>query len=379
MSELQSGDKLRDGKYEVLTKHGIGSLGDTIYQGRDHEMDREITIRVMPREALGDEETAERFFQSVKLTAALQHPNILPAYYAAEERDVHYFVTGADKGFYLDQYLDQRGQLDENEAIRLIVPLAEALNYAWLEQKIIHRNVKPSTILIAKGNKPMLADFGFAKSLQEKKNLTMAGYTVGDPAYMSPEQVQGEELDFRSDMYCLGVVFYQLLAERPPFNDKNQMALMEAHLSTPPPDVKEFNDHVTDAAAAVVAKMLAKGKDDRYATWEDLIDDLKAILNKKPPAALRKAGGVDKKSAAKIKKEAKAEAQKEMKKQMGQVMNKLAQEKRKKLKKTFIIAAVIANVIIIVCFVAYLMSKKKAAESGEGAPKAKATFGRSAE
>jgi len=368
MSELTAGYVFK-GKYEVGKKQGLGSLGETIFLGHDKEVDREIMIRILPPQMMGDNENTQRFIQGIKLTASINHPNILPAIDAGEENGMCFMVTAYKKGFYLNEYLDQRGQLDEPESLRLIKDLAGALNEAWQSQQIIHRNVCPDTILFAKGNVPLLTDFDMAKSLKEDKKLTMTGYTVGNPMYMSPEQVKGEQIDYHADMYCLGLVLYQLLSGHPPFQQKSQIELMNAQASEPHQPIQQENDRISDACAAVLDKMLEKDIADRYVLWEDLISDLDAILNQQAPKALQK--GASRTEISKIKKEAKVEAKaavkKEYKKKMDGVIDKLAFEKKRKFKRNIIILAVIINIILITLFVLYMQNKKDA-DQGKTTP-----------
>ena len=263
-------------------------MGTAVYLGRDLENNCDVIIRVLPQSVLGDEEMSTRFMQGINLAKKLHHPNILRVLDAGVENDIEYVITNYEKGFFLNDYLEHRGQLDENESIILIKSLGEALDYAWNEQQIIHRNVCPDTILVAKNNIPMLTDFDLAKSLTADSNLTCAGYTIGDPTYMSPEQAKGEDVDFRSDIYCLGLVFYQLLAGSPPFNKKSRMEILCSQISDKHAPIQTRNERITDACSTVLDKMLAKDRKDRYQSWNAVIDDLDAILNKKTPSTLQK-------------------------------------------------------------------------------------------
>ena len=288
MQEL-SRDYTIKGKYGIVEKRGKGTMGTAIYLGRDLENKCDVIIRVLPQSVLGDEEMSTRFIQGINLAKKLHHPNILRVLDAGVEKDIQYVVTNYEKGFFLNDYLEHRGQLDENESIILIKSRGEALYYAWNEQQIIHRNVCPDTILVAKNNIPMLTDFDLAKSLMADGKLTCAGYTIGEPTYMSPEQAKGEEVDFRSDIYCLGLVFYQLLSGKPPFSNKSRMEILCSQVSDKHAPIQTKNKRITDACSTVLDKMLAKDVKDRYQSWKALIDDLDAILNQKNPATPQKA------------------------------------------------------------------------------------------
>lgn len=287
MQELSNDYTIKD-RYKIVEKIGNGTLGTAIYLGKDLEKDCSVIIRIIPPSLLGDEEMSTRFIQGIDLAKKLQHPNILRVIDAGKQNDIEYLVTNYEKGFFLNEYLEHRGRLDENESIKLIKSLGEALNYAWNEQQIIHRNVCPDTILVAKGNVPMLTDFDLAKSLVLDNKLTVEGFTIGDPRYMSPEQAMGGDVDFRSDIYCLGLVFYHLLAGNPPFYDKQRMEILRAQISEKHPSVKAKNERITDACETVLDKMLEKDAKKRYQSWKAVIDDLESILNQEPPSTLQK-------------------------------------------------------------------------------------------
>lgn len=359
MINLEAGTVLK-GKYEVGEKKGKGSLNEDIYHGRHQQLEREIIIRVMPADASIDDEVTQRFIQGLRLSATMQHPNMVSVLDAGEEAGMMYFVTNYEKGFYLNDYLEQRGNLDEKESIRLVKGLADALEYAWAEKHIIHRNICPNTILIAKGNISMLTDFGLAKSLESDTKLTMKGFAVGDPQYMSPEQASGDdEIDYHSDIYCLGLVFYQLLAGHPPFHDKSQIELMTDQIQNPHKPIQGANENVTDACSAVIDKMLEKNVEDRYDSWDDVVADLDAILNENPPAALKK--GASKSVIEKVRRDTEKKIAKKHNKAMTEVSRKLAAESKRKLKRNMIILAIIANLIILAAFVWYMKWKHEKA------------------
>ena len=357
--ELNQGVILK-GKYEITQKVGKGSLKETIYNGRHLELETDITIRVLPSSANSQDEITKRFFQGIKLVANLQHPNIVAVLDAGEEHGHIFFVTNYHKGYYLNEYLEQRGQLDEAEGIRLIKALADALEYAWDEQNIVHRNVCPNTILIAKGNVPMLTDFGLAKSLQNDSNLTLQGYTVGDPEYMSPEQTKGEQVDFRSDIYCLGLVLYQLFAGHPPFQSKNIMEIMQMQISQPHKPIQTSNELISDACSAIIDKMLEKDVEDRYQSWEEVVKDFDAILNSRIPSVLN---NERKKIKQKVKRETEEKMSKKYRQEMEKVKMALEKDAKGKLKRNIIIITVLVNLIIFAIFIYYMMNKKAKANS----------------
>ncbi len=340
------------GKYEILRKSGTGSLGDDVYVGTHLDLKKDILIRILPASMTEDKRIAQRFIQGVNLTASLSHPNILPAYDAGEEDGSYFLVTGFEKGFFLKEYLEHRGRLDEKEALGIIIALADALDTAWEKKKIIHRNVCPDTILIARENSPMLTDFGMARQLASMQGLTMTGFTVGNPQYMSPEQITADkELDFRADMYCLGLVFYEILAGHPAFKEKSQVALMAAQTTKQPPPLREENSHVSDTCVKIIGRMIEKDRNKRYISWEELIKDLKSLLQgekpKEKPAPEKKAQQAHQKSPG----ESDAE------KKLREIKRLLEEDKKRRVKRNITILFVIANIIILAA-AAWLLSKK---------------------
>ncbi len=277
MKELQKGFTVK-GKYVIDRLQGEGILGSSVYVGYEKESGNDIIIRILPEYLNSDSDTVTRFIHGAKLARQMAHPNILKVIDAGNDDGVIFLISSHEKGFFLYEYLEQRGNLDENESVKLIIALAEALNYAWENLKIIHRNICPNSIFIAKNNVPMLTDFEVAKSLDDSQVLTMKGKTVGDPRYMSPEQVQGEDIDFHSDIYCLGLVFYQLLTGDPPFNDKSMARNLKSQLTEKPASIASKRKDVSKKCISIINKMLAKQPGKRYQSWTCLIDDLKSLI-----------------------------------------------------------------------------------------------------
>ncbi|NOY75339.1 MAG: protein kinase [Kiritimatiellaeota bacterium] len=281
MSDFAKGTKIKD-KYEILDEKGKSVLGTAVYSGRDVETGDDVVIRVIPAASSNDPEMVARFLQSAELAKKLKHSNILPLLDAGDDNGVKYLVSRHEKGFFLNEYLEHRGRLDELESARLVQSLCSALDYAWRELKLIHRNICPDTIFVSKGNIPKLTDFDLAKSLTSDRKLTVDGFTVGDPLYMSPEQARGDSVDFHSDMYCVGLVFYQLLAGAPLFQGKAKMEILRAQVAEAHPPIKSVNPDVTEACSSVLDNMLAKQPADRYGSWSEAIAALDSIIH---PAA----------------------------------------------------------------------------------------------
>lgn len=287
--ELKAGEVF-DEKFEIDRKVGQGRLREDVYLANDKELEQTVAVRVLPSDISIDEESLKRFKQSIKLCANLQHPNIQRAFRAGESDGMHYFVTAADEGTFLDRRLEKDGALAESDALDMVMELADALDYAWDKEKLIHRNIRPQTILIDKQNHPILTDFGLSKSIAKgAQSLTIAGAKIGNPEFMSPEQIEVKgELDFRADMYCLGLVLYTMLASKPPFEGQGMGELFEAQLKKNPKPIREVNPNVSEECSAIIDKMLSKKKEDRHQSWGDLLEDLRAAHGGEAPSSVEK-------------------------------------------------------------------------------------------
>ncbi|OGV93131.1 MAG: hypothetical protein A3K19_06715, partial [Lentisphaerae bacterium RIFOXYB12_FULL_65_16] len=264
--------------YRIERKLGQ-SRSSTTYLGYQTAMQRNVMVKTLAP-MTQDQEQLARFLQESKLTGSLRHPNILAAIDAGADGGVYFMVTEYRPGATLDDYMKLKGgPLDEKEALSFLASIAEALQHAWAERKIVHRNVKPDNVLITDEKEAMLTDLGIAKSLAgESLNLTAADFTVGTPEFMSPEQVQGDpDLDFRADLYSLGIVAYYAVTGELPFVDTNPVALMTKQLEEKPVPPCEKNPRVSARCSALIERMLKKEPKDRAASWQEIIDDMRAI------------------------------------------------------------------------------------------------------
>jgi serine/threonine protein kinase len=237
-----------------------------VYKAFDIHLERDVAIKLIRRDAIPPEllETVlKRFEREAKSLARLSHPNIVKIHDYGEYEGAPYLVMEYVRGGTLK---DKTGQpIPYPDAARLILPIARALDHAH-RQGILHRDVKPSNILITEGNETLLTDFGIAKILKvyETLSLTGTGMGIGTPDYMAPEQGLGEDIDGRVDIYALGVVLYELVTGRKPFVADTPMAVVLKHVTDPPPPPKRFNPELPDDVEEVLFKALAKKPDDRF-------------------------------------------------------------------------------------------------------------------
>ncbi|MBI4771215.1 MAG: serine/threonine protein kinase, partial [Chloroflexi bacterium] len=273
---LQPGQTI--GPYRILQQVGMGGMA-TVYKAYHPAMDRTVALKILPESLAADPTFQGRFQQEVRLIASLEHPNILPVYDAGVEQGIHYLVMRYLEAGTLKERLE-RGPLPAAELARLAGQLASALQYAH-ERGIVHRDVKPSNVLAegAAGN-AFLTDFGVAKLVQGSSRFTATDALIGTPAYMSPEQAQGLPADARSDQYSLGVVVYEMLTGRVPFEAETPVAVVLMHISEPLIPPRTFNPGISERLENTLLKALAKDPADRYRTVAEFDAALQAALQR---------------------------------------------------------------------------------------------------
>ncbi len=267
------------GRYQIRGEIGRGMMG-VVYRGYDPVLDREVALKtvVLP-EMLPDTEREsflERFLLEARIAGKLTHPNIVVTFDAAmdETAGTPFIAMELIEGESLDDLLDRRDRLPWQMAVKIGIALAEALGLAH-ESGIVHRDIKPANVLLTPDGTPKIADFGIAKL--PTANLTKTGVVIGTPYFMSPEQLQGEELDGRSDIFSLGALLYNLLVGYRPFNGTEIATIAGQILYKDPPSLLERVDDVPSTLDGVVARAMAKPVGDRYMTAEELANDLRAV------------------------------------------------------------------------------------------------------
>ena len=252
------------GQYDIERELGRGGMG-VVYLAHDVKLDREVAIKVLPPLLAGASEVRERFLREARTAARLSHPNIVAIHRADEIDSRVFFVMGYIAGESLADRLRRVGVLSPAEAMPIIRDVALALDYAH-ERGVVHRDVKPENILLdSASGRAMVTDFGIAR-VAEAAPLTMTGQVLGSVHYMSPEQVSGDTLDGRSDLYSLGVVAFQALSGRLPFDNESASAVIVAHVTKAAPPLLSVAPQVPGALASVIDACLAKSPGARYAT-----------------------------------------------------------------------------------------------------------------
>ena len=267
------------GRFELIERLGFGAFG-SVWKARDKELDRTVAIKI-PRAGDMTGAEQEQFFREARAAAQLRHPNIVSVHEVGREGESIYIVSDFVRGVTLADWLTGQ-QLTNREAIELCCKIADALHHAH-EQGVVHRDLKPSNILIDGEGDPHLMDFGLARREAGEVTVTMDGQVLGTPAYMSPEQAEGEShtADRRSDVYSLGVILFQLLTGEMPFRGNARM-LMHQVIHDEPPSPRKFNSNVSRDLETITLKCLEKSPDNRYQTARELADELRRVLGGAP-------------------------------------------------------------------------------------------------
>ena len=262
MSQLQ--ERLNTGlagRYSLERELGEGGMA-LVFLARDLRHERRVALKVL-RPEISAEIGAERFLREIKMAAGLTHPHILPVYDSGQADGLLFYVMPNMEGRSLRERLETERQLPIDEALRITREVASALDYAH-RQRVVHRDIKPENILFHEGNS-MVADFGIGKALTGAAGVTQAGLAIGTPAYMSPEQAGGEDIDGRSDIYSLGCVLYEMLSGEVPFTGPTPQAIMSKRFLSPVPHVKAMRD-VPEGLDQTVTRALARAPVDRFQT-----------------------------------------------------------------------------------------------------------------
>lgn len=278
---LQEGQKI--GSYEIIGPLGQGGMA-TVYKAYHERLDRFVAIKLMHSTFLQDEDFRARFQREARIVARLEHPYVVQIYDYAEHDNIPYLVMKYIDGMTLKRRAIKTG-LTLYDAYQFLNKIADGLDYAH-RQGILHRDMKPSNILIDKNDVPYITDFGLARIAEAGASTISHDMMLGTPFYISPEQAQGsKDLDSRTDIYALGVILYELITGRVPFQADTPYAIVHGHIYTQPEAPSKINSELTPAIDAVLAIALAKNRDERYPTATSMMQAfLKAIDGESQPS-----------------------------------------------------------------------------------------------
>lgn len=266
------------GRYEITKELGRGAMG-TVYLGKDPKINREVAIKTLRYEEIDDEQLAEvkkRFFREAEAAGKLSHPNIVTIYDVGEDYDLAYMAMELLDGSDLAKYCQKENLLSPSAIAKIISSVAHALDYAH-SNGVVHRDIKPANIMVLKNGEVKVTDFGIARVMTSSK--TQTGVVLGTPSYMSPEQIAGQKVDGRSDLFSLGVVFYELLAGEKPFQGESIATLMFNITTASPTPVKDLVPDIPDQFVSILKKLLIKDKELRYQQGKELVHDLAESAN----------------------------------------------------------------------------------------------------
>ena len=287
-TQIERSNSTRFGGYELLAEVARGGMG-VVYKARHTALDRVVALKLVLTGSDASESELNRFQIEAKAAARLDHPHIVPVYEIGEHDGQHFFSMGFVDGPSLSVRLAKGGPLPPREAADLLRKVAEAVDYAH-QQRIIHRDLKPGNVLLTPSGEPKVTDFGLAKRLDSEHSLTATGQVLGTPAYMAPEQAQGDKaiIGPAADIYSLGATLFAALTGRPPFTATAIHELLIQVTEEPPPAPRTINPKVPAALEAICLKCLAKEPSERYASAGALADDLRRFLDSKRVNASRR-------------------------------------------------------------------------------------------
>lgn len=274
--------------FQILERLGNGAMA-TVFKARQLSLDRPVAIKVLSKKLGENPEFVERFYREGRAAARLNHNNIVQAIDVGEAGGYHYFVMELIDGRTVFDDLAAGKVCSEKDALYIVIQVARALEHA-AERGFVHRDVKPKNIMITKDSVAKLADMGLAREMSDREAAEAeAGRAYGTPYYISPEQIKGERhIDFRADIYSLGATFYHMVTGKVPFEGSTPAAVMHKHLKEPliPPD--HIVPTLSTGLGEVIERMMAKNRDERYATIQEMIADLEAIQRGEPPLRARR-------------------------------------------------------------------------------------------
>lgn len=272
MTNPEIGEKV--GPYEIRGLIGKGGMG-AVYLAEDRSLDRRVALKMLPPQFMQDREIVARFRREAQALARLRHPNLMHIYAVGEHKGRPYFAMEYIKGSTLSSIIETAGRIAPAQAAHIAAEVMSALDKVH-KARMMHRDVKPGNIMIDEDGRAVLMDFGLAR--QEQDSALTADHTVlGTPKYMSPEQAQGERVDSRTDIYSLGIVLYEMLTGRAPFTGKTSFEILRRHIDSSVPPPSELEPDVPPGLDAVVARAVAKSREDRYQNVREMATDLSAV------------------------------------------------------------------------------------------------------
>jgi serine/threonine protein kinase len=271
--ELTTGSTFA-GRYHIVEELGKGGMG-RVYRAVDKKLNEEVALKLIRPEIARDERTLERFQNELKIARKISHRHVGRMYELMEEKGVHFITMEYVAGQDLRGLIRQTGQLTARKAISITTQVLGGLAEAH-RLGVVHRDLKPSNIIVDREGSARIIDFGIARAAATK-GMTGAGAIIGTPEYMSPEQVEGKPADLRADLYALGVILFEMVTGRPPFEGETPLAVAVMHKTDPPPDPRALAPQIPAELGRVILRSLEKDRDKRYQSSEEFLTALAAI------------------------------------------------------------------------------------------------------
>lgn len=269
--------------YRIVRLLGQGGMG-AVYEGKELALNRRVAIKILTMDINRNPDGVKRFRREAKAVASISHPNIAQVYRVGMYGDYHYYAMEYVDGKSLEDMIAENQRITGSRCFNLMKQMVEGLKAA-ADRDVIHRDIKPANIMVTKDGTVKIVDFGIAKTHDDSETFrTATGTIMGTPAYMSPEQCKGKELDFRADMYSLGCTFFHMATGRPPFDADTVYKVMAQQISTPVPSIPSVASNVPDRLANIIYTMMEKTPDNRYHTYQHLLTVLDAAVEGRAPA-----------------------------------------------------------------------------------------------
>ena len=261
---------LLDNRYEILEVIGTGGMA-VVYKARCNRLNRLVAIKILKEDLSKDDEFRRRFHAESQAVAMMSHPNIVSVYDVSHSENIDYIVMELIEGITLKQYMEQKGTLNWREALHFATQIAKALEHAH-SRGIIHRDIKPHNIMVLKDGSVKVADFGIAQMATAQNTLTREA--LGSVHYISPEQAKGAHVDARTDLYSLGVVMYEMLTGRPPFDGDTPVSVAIQHINAKATSPRELNPSIPRGLEQITMHAMTADRDKRYASASEMLEDL---------------------------------------------------------------------------------------------------------
>ena len=262
--------RLLDNRYEILEVIGTGGMA-VVYKARCHRLNRLVAIKILKDEYSQDEEFRRRFHAESQAVAMLSHPNIVSVYDVSTSDDADFIVMELIDGITLKQYMEKKGVLNWKETLHFAIQIAKALDHAH-SRGIIHRDIKPHNVMVLKNGSVKVADFGIARVMSKSNTLTKEA--LGSVHYISPEQAKGGRVDNRSDIYSLGVVMYEMMTGRPPYDGESPVAVAIQHINGKAPMPSTLNPNMPGGLEQIIVKAMMRDSAKRYASAQAMLYDM---------------------------------------------------------------------------------------------------------